>query len=65
VTMGGFGVAKNATFRVLERRLLYFPTCLSANTDRQSGFLMPAVSYSNGAASSTSNRILAIDKLPT
>lgn len=48
VTMGGVGVAKNATFRVLDTPVLYFPYLLfPANTDRQSGFLMPSVSYSN------------------
>jgi LPS-assembly protein len=48
VTMGGTGVAKHAKFRINDTPVLYFPYLLfPANTDRQSGFLMPRVGVSN------------------
>jgi LPS-assembly protein len=48
VTLGGVGIAKDATFRVNDVPVLYMPYLLfPANTDRQTGFLLPRVSYSN------------------
>ena len=48
VTLGGVGVSKDAKFRVNDLPVLYVPYLLfPANTDRQSGFLIPRVSFSN------------------
>jgi LPS-assembly protein len=48
ITVGGVGIAKGATFRVNDVPILWTPYMLfPANTDRQSGFLMPRVGYSN------------------
>jgi LPS-assembly protein len=48
VTLNGVGVAKNATFRVKDTPVFYTPYLLfPANTERQTGFLLPRVSYSN------------------
>ena len=48
VTLKGIGVAKHAKFRVNDVPVLYVPYLLfPANTDRQTGFMIPRVSYSN------------------
>jgi LPS-assembly protein len=48
VTVGGVGIAKHAKFRINDTPVLYFPYLLfPANTDRQTGFLMPQLGYSN------------------
>jgi lipopolysaccharide assembly outer membrane protein LptD (OstA) len=48
VTVGGVGVARDATFRVNDVPVLWAPYLLfPANTERQSGLLMPRVAYSN------------------
>lgn len=48
ITLGGLGVAKDATFRVVDQPIFYFPYLLfPANTDRQTGLLMPRLSFSN------------------
>jgi hypothetical protein len=48
IELSGVGVAKGATFRVNDVPVLYMPYLLfPANTDRQSGFLIPRVGYSN------------------
>jgi hypothetical protein len=48
VELSGVGVAKDATFRIADTPVLYMPYLLfPANTDRQSGLLMPRIGYSN------------------
>jgi LPS-assembly protein len=48
VTLQGTGVVRGATFRVKDVPVLYAPYLVfPANTERQSGFLIPRVGYSN------------------
>ncbi len=48
VKLQGAGVARGVTFRVKDVPVFYFPYLVfPANTERQSGFLMPRVGYSN------------------
>jgi LPS-assembly protein len=48
IKLGGLGVAHGATFRVHDIPLLWLPVLpFPANTERQTGFLLPRVSYSN------------------
>jgi lipopolysaccharide assembly outer membrane protein LptD (OstA) len=48
VKLEGAGVARDATLRVKDVTVLYFPYLVfPANTERQSGFLMPRVGLSN------------------
>jgi LPS transport system D/LptA/(LptD N-terminal domain) LPS transport protein len=47
IRLEGMAVIKNATFRLLDVPVLWFPVfAFPANTDRQSGFLLPRVSFS-------------------
>lgn len=48
VKLGGLGVAHGAQFRIADVPILWLPVLpFPANTERQTGFLMPRVSYSN------------------
>lgn len=48
VDLGGLGIARGATFRIADTPVLWLPVLpFPANTERQTGFLMPRVSYSN------------------
>jgi LPS-assembly protein len=48
VKLGGLGIAHGATFRVADIPLIWLPVLpFPANTERQTGFLIPRVSYSN------------------
>jgi LPS-assembly protein len=48
ITVNGVGIARGATFRVNDVPVLYSPYLpFPANTDRESGLLMPRVGYSN------------------
>jgi len=48
VTLGGFGTAREARFHLLDVPILYLPRLVfPASTERQSGFLLPRVGYSN------------------
>lgn len=48
VRLSGAGEVRNATFRVKDVPVLYFPYFIfPANNDRQSGFLMPRIANSN------------------
>jgi LPS-assembly protein len=48
VTLKGVGIARDATFRVNDVPVLWTPYLIfPANTDRQSGLLMPRIGYSN------------------
>src|SRR5262249_41236215 len=48
ITTNGVGIAKNGTFRVNDTPVLWSPYMIfPANTERQSGLLMPQIGYSN------------------
>lgn len=48
VTLGGFGTARHARFRLWDVPVLYVPRLVfPAATERQSGLLMPRLGYSN------------------
>lgn len=48
ITTNGVGIAKNGTFRVNDTPVLWTPYMIfPANTDRQTGLLMPQIGYSN------------------
>lgn len=48
VTIGGYGVAKGATFNVLDVPILYLPrVVVPVHRERQSGFLFPRFGFSN------------------
>ena len=48
VNLGGLGVARGAQFRVKDVPVLWLPILpFPVNTDRQTGFLIPRVGYSN------------------
>ena len=48
ITLSGVGIAKDAKFRVQDVPVLYTPYLVfPANNDRQSGFLIPRVGFSN------------------
>jgi len=48
VDLGGIGVARGAQFRIKDTPILWMPLLpFPANTDRQTGFLMPRLGFSN------------------
>ncbi len=48
MTMGGTGVAKGPVFYIEDVPIFYFPVLpVPVNQERQSGFLLPTVGYSN------------------
>ena len=47
-TMGGTGVAKGPVFYIEDIPVFYFPVVpVPVNQERQTGFLLPTVGYSN------------------